>query len=39
MANPQKFDKRYMQMAQVWAQNSYCVRRQVGAILVKDNMP
>ncbi|MBQ1651897.1 MAG: dCMP deaminase family protein [Paludibacteraceae bacterium] len=38
MANPQKFDKRYMQMAQVWAQNSYCVRRQVGAILVKDNM-
>src|SRR5574344_2371881 len=31
-------DKRYMQMALVWAKNSYCVRRQVGAILVKDRM-
>ncbi|MBQ3929367.1 MAG: CMP deaminase, partial [Paludibacteraceae bacterium] len=38
MANPEKFDKRYMEMAKVWAQNSYCVRRQVGALLVKDNM-
>jgi len=25
-------------MATIWAKNSYCVRRQVGAILVKDNM-
>ncbi len=33
-----KFDKRYMEMAQVWAKNSYCKRRQVGALLVKDNM-
>ena len=25
-------------MAEVWARNSYCKRRQVGALLVKDNM-
>lgn len=34
----QKFDKRYLQMAGVWAQNSYCKRRQVGALIVKDKM-
>lgn len=33
-----KFDHRYLEMAIVWAKNSYCKRRQVGAILVKDNM-
>jgi len=33
-----KFDKRYMEMSEVWAKNSYCKRRQVGAILVKDDM-
>lgn len=33
-----KFDKRYLEMAAVWAKNSYCKRRQVGAILVKNNM-
>ncbi len=33
-----QFDKSYLQMATVWAKNSYCVRRQVGAILVKDKM-
>jgi dCMP deaminase len=33
-----KFDRRYLEMAAVWAKNSYCKRRQVGAILVKDNM-
>jgi dCMP deaminase len=33
-----QFDKRYLEMARVWAKNSYCVRRQVGAILVKDKM-
>jgi dCMP deaminase len=32
------FDKRYLEMAKVWAQNSYCNRRQVGAIIVKDKM-
>jgi dCMP deaminase len=31
-------DKRYLAMARIWAQNSYCTRRQVGAILVKDKM-
>ncbi len=33
-----KFDANYLRMAQVWASNSYCKRRQVGALLVKDNM-
>ncbi|MDO5522513.1 MAG: dCMP deaminase family protein [Bacteroidia bacterium] len=31
-------DKRYMRMAFIWAENSYCKRRQVGAILVKEKM-
>lgn len=34
----QQLDKRYMQMAMIWAENSYCQRRKVGAILVKDKM-
>lgn len=34
----EKFDKSYLQMAAIWARNSYCKRRQVGAILVKDRM-
>lgn len=34
----QKLDLRYMRMAQIWAENSYCERRQVGALLVKDKM-
>lgn len=29
-------DQRYMRMAMIWAENSYCTRRQVGAIMVKD---
>ena len=33
-----KFDQRYLEMAEIWAKNSYCKRRQVGALLVKDNM-
>ena len=33
-----KFDLRYLQMAKIWAQNSYCQRRQVGALVVKDGM-
>ncbi|MBQ1623531.1 MAG: dCMP deaminase family protein [Bacteroidales bacterium] len=33
-----KFDRSYLEMAAVWAKNSYCTRRQVGAILVKDRM-
>lgn len=31
-------DKRYLRMANIWAENSYCERRKVGAILVKDKM-
>lgn len=31
-------DKRYLQMAKIWAENSYCVRRKVGALIVKDKM-
>ncbi len=33
-----KFDKSYIEMAHVWAKNSYCERRQVGAIIVKNRM-
>ena len=33
-----KFDQRYMEMASVWAKNSYCKRLQVGALIVKDKM-
>ena len=33
-----KFDLRYMQMARIWAETSYCERRKVGAILVKERM-
>lgn len=31
-------DIRYMRMAHIWAENSYCVRRKVGALIVKDKM-
>ncbi len=31
-------DLRYMRMAKIWAENSYCVRRKVGALIVKDKM-
>lgn len=31
-------DKRYLRMAHIWAENSYCQRRQVGALIVKDKM-
>lgn len=34
----EKFDKSYLEMAAIWARNSYCKRRQVGALLVKDKM-
>lgn len=32
------FDIRYLEMARIWAKNSYCKRRQVGALIVKDRM-
>ncbi|MBQ5896813.1 MAG: dCMP deaminase family protein [Bacteroidaceae bacterium] len=31
-------DMRYMRMANIWAENSYCERRKVGALIVKDKM-
>lgn len=31
-----QLDIRYMKMARIWAENSYCVRRQVGALIVRD---
>lgn len=34
----EELDRRYLRMAEIWAENSYCQRRQVGAIIVKDKM-
>lgn len=34
----QLLDKRYLRMSTIWAENSYCTRRKVGAIIVKDQM-
>ncbi|MFZ5941865.1 MAG: deoxycytidylate deaminase [Bacteroidota bacterium] len=34
----QLIDKRYLKMARIWGTNSYCKRRQVGALIVKDKM-
>ena len=31
-------DQRYLRMARIWAENSYCQRRKVGALVVKDKM-
>jgi len=33
-----EIDKRYLKMAQIWADNSYCERRKVGALIVKNKM-
>ena len=33
-----QLDMRYLRMASIWAENSYCVRRKVGALIVKDKM-
>lgn len=38
MTRKEQFDKHYIEMALIWAKNSYCKRRQVGALLVKDRM-
>lgn len=41
MANRNKLlelDKKYIRMAMIWAENSYCKRRKVGALVVKDKM-
>ncbi len=37
-AKQQQFDRHYLEMARIWARNSYCRRRQVGALIVKDRM-
>ncbi len=34
----EQFDRRYLEMAQIWAKNSYCKRRQVGALIVQGKM-
>ncbi len=34
----EQFDRRYLEMAKIWAQNSYCKRRKVGALIVKNKM-
>ena len=34
----EQFDKHYLEMASIWSKNSYCQRRQVGALIVKDKM-
>lgn len=33
-----ELDRRYLRMAKIWSENSYCQRRQVGALIVKDKM-
>ena len=33
-----ELDRRYMKMAVIWSENSYCRRRKVGALIVKDKM-
>lgn len=33
-----RLDKRYLRMARIWSENSYCIRRKVGALIVKDKM-
>ena len=36
MDKERRLDLRYLKMAQIWSENSYCTRRKVGALLVKD---
>ncbi len=35
-AKQELLDSRYLRMARIWAENSYCQRRKVGALMVKD---
>ena len=37
-AKQQNLDSRYLRMAKIWAENSYCKRRKVGALIVKEKM-
>lgn len=36
MDKQKELDSRYLRMARIWSENSYCKRRQVGALIVKD---
>lgn len=38
LSKQEALDRRYLRMARIWSENSYCKRRQVGAIIVKDSM-
>ncbi len=38
MTKRELLDKRYIEMAEIWSKNSYCKRRKVGALIVKDKM-
>ena len=38
LSKQQKLDLRYLRMARIWAENSYCKRRQVGELVAKDKM-
>lgn len=38
MDKQELLDRRYLRMAAIWAENSYCKRRQVGCLLVKNKM-
>lgn len=33
-----ELDHRYLRMARIWSENSYCERRKVGALIVKNKM-
>ncbi len=38
MDKQKELDMRYLRMAAIWSENSYCKRRQVGALIVKNKM-
>jgi len=38
MNKQELLDSRYLRMAKIWSENSYCERRKVGALIVKDKM-
>lgn len=38
MEKQEILDRRYLRMARIWSENSYCMRRKVGALIVKDKM-
>ena len=38
MDKKQELDYRYLRMATIWSENSYCERRKVGALIVKNKM-